>query len=283
MEQRFIFLNKQNINLFFNIFTSLKNDGVFKYDIDFNNFLSYIDFLNIKEETSFILSDNNNNIGLFLSAVKGKTAYIPAIIVLKKYRGQGYGKILLQKGISLLLENNCNYVILEVLKPNEGAVKLYLDEKFKIKNEIVSFRNESNSFYKKSAYNNYKIVIPDLFSFHILYKTFHKLSQPWQKRLSLVLAKIRMNESSLHLIQDNKDISCGYFVVSRKDNVLQIDDVAIKGEELSSFDKFISLLINGEKIVQANSFYINDPLCNNFKKNGFFIDNIQYEMERKLL
>lgn len=283
MEQKFIFLNKQNINLFFNIFTSLKNDGIFKYDIDFNNFLSYIDFLNIKEETSFILSDNNNDIGLFLSAIKGKKAYIPAIVVLKKFRGQGYGKILLQKGISLLLENNCNYVILEVLKLNEGAIKLYLDERFKIKNEIVNFRNENNSFYNKSKYNNYKMIIPDLFSFHILYKTFHKQSQPWQKKLSLVLAKIRMNESSLHLIQNYNDISCGYFVVSRKENVLQIDDVAIREEELSSFDKFISLLINGEKIVQANSFYIDDPLCHIFGKNGFFIDNIQYEMERKLL
>jgi ribosomal protein S18 acetylase RimI-like enzyme len=283
MEQKYIYLKNHNINLFFNIFTSLKNDGAFSYDINFNYFINYINFLNIKEETSFIFSDNDKNVGLFLSSIKGKKAYIPAIIVLKKYRGQGYGKVLLQKGISLLLENNCNIVILEVLKINENAVKLYKDEKFKIKNEILSFRNESNSFYKKYLDNEYKITNPESYSFHILYKTFHKQPQPWQKKLSLLLTKIRLNESSLYLIQDSNELTCGYFVISRKDNILEIDDIGLKEEAYSSFDCLITLLLKGEKIVQANSFYINDPLCEVFERNGFFIDNIQYEMERKLL
>ena len=282
MEQKYIYLKKQNINLFFNIFTSLKNDGAFNYDIDFDYFINYINFLNIREETSFIFSDNNKYIGLFLSTIKGKKAYIPAIIVLKKFRGQGYGKILLQKGISLLLENNCNIVILEVLKINENAVKLYKDEKFIIKNEIVSFRNENNSFYKNYLDKEYKIINPDSYSFHILYKTFHKQSLPWQKKLSLILTKIRTKESSIYLIQNSNDLTCGYFVVSRKDNVLEIDDIGLREEMYSSFDSFITLLLKDEKIVQANSFYINDPLCKVFEKNGFFIDNIQYEMERKL-
>ena len=64
-----------------------------------------------------------------------------------------------------------------VLKINENAVKLYKDENFIIKNEIVSFRNESNSFYKNSLNKEYKIINPDFYSFHILYKNFHKQSQ----------------------------------------------------------------------------------------------------------
>lgn len=282
MEQKYIYLKNQNINLFFNIFTSLKNEGAFSYDINFEYFINYINFLNIKEETSFIFSDNNSNIGLFLSTIKGKKAYIPAIIVLKKYRGQGYGKILLQKGISLLLENNCNIVILEVLKVNENALKLYRDEKFKIKNEIISYRNESNSFYKSHLNKEYKLINPDSYSFHVLYKAFHKQPQPWQKKLSMILSKIRMNESSIYLIQNNDNLICGYFVVSRKDNILEIDDIGLKEEVYSLFDSFVTLLVNGEKIVQANSFYTNDPLCKVFEQNGFFVDNIQYEMERKL-
>jgi ribosomal protein S18 acetylase RimI-like enzyme len=283
MEQKYVYLNKENINLFFNIFTSLKYDGAFEYDINFNNFLNYMKSLNIIEETSFILSDNDKYIGLFLSTIKGKKAYIPAIIVLKEFRGQGYGKVLLQKGISLLVENECNSVILEVLKLNKNAVKLYVDEKFEIKNQVVSFRNEKNSFYKNHININYKIVNPDLFSFHILYKNFHKQSQPWQKKLSSLLTKVRMNESSVIIIQDINNLTCGYFVISRKGNILQIDDVGLRADEYSSFDFFISMLLNGEKIVQANSFYIDDPMCKILEKNGFYIDNVQYEMERKLL
>ena len=92
-----------------------------------------------------------------------------------------------------------------------------------------------------------------------------------------------MNESSLYLIQNSKELTCGYFVISRKDNVLEIDDIGLKEEIYSSFDSLITLLLKDEKIVQANSFYINDPLCEVFEKNGFFIDNIQYEMERRLI
>ena len=281
MKQQFNFLSMQNISTFFQIFSSSALEGLQDYDIDLEKFMNYIKYFNIKEDTSFILLENSKPIGLFLGAIRGKSAYIPAVVVTKDYRRQGYGRVLLQKGVSLLMENDCQTVRLEVLQTNTSAINLYNSEGFQIKKEIINYRIENNYFYTKNTIQNYKVINANAFTFHFLNKMFHREKLPWQRGLSSILARIDDNECELFLIQKN-DITCAYIVISRKNNCLQIHDIGLKENEYHLFAYFISSILKGEKIVQANSFYSKDPHCKLFEQNGFFIDKKQYEMKRKL-
>ena len=62
---------------------------------------------------------------------------------------------------------------------NTQAINLYKSEGFKISNEIFSFRNENNSFYKSSLVldKQFKIENMDSLTFQILYKNFYSKAE----------------------------------------------------------------------------------------------------------
>jgi [ribosomal protein S18]-alanine N-acetyltransferase len=284
MSQEFLNLNKSNLNIFFEILSISKIEGLVNYSIDISTFEKYLKLLNIKEKNSFILQDEKRNIGLFLATLQAEKAYIPAIAVLKNYQGRGYGKILLQKGISLLVESDVKTVSLDVEMNNSQAINLYKSEGFKISNEILSFRNENNSFYTNSLIldKQFKIENIDSLTFQILYKNFYsKTKRPWQKNFNYLQSKLENDESQISIIYRNSD-TWGYFIISRKVNTLQIDDFALKEYDINLFGYMLSKLIKNEKIVQINNLYRDDPACDLILKNNFYIDLKQYEMKREI-
>jgi ribosomal protein S18 acetylase RimI-like enzyme len=281
MAQEFIYLSKDHIKNFYNIFLNSLVNNYLNINMTLEDFEKYIDFLNIKKEVSFILKDNNNYIGMFLGAIKYKEGYIPGISVLKEHRRCGYGRILLQKGLNLL-SNYCNNVRLEVVQDNLAAINLYKNEGFNIINEIINYRNENSSFYSKNQLCSYDIKKDNDFTINFLYKKFHNSALPWQKDINIILAKIRDKICDLYLIY-KKEIIIGFIVVSRENNIFFIEDLGLDQNEYSNFNYFITSLVKEEKIVQANGFYSDDPLCPVFEKSGFFADFKQYEMEKKIL
>ena len=87
MIQEFQNLNKSNLKIFFDILSISKIEGLVNYSIDIKTFEKYLKILNIKEKNSFILRDNDRNVGIFLAALLADKAYIPAIAVLKNFPG----------------------------------------------------------------------------------------------------------------------------------------------------------------------------------------------------
>lgn len=82
----------------------------------------------------FILEIDNKIVG----AVTIDGNEIDDLIVAKEYQGQGYGKQLLQFAIAYMQKNNIEPIELGVADWNKVAIKLYLDNGFKItKTEIV--------------------------------------------------------------------------------------------------------------------------------------------------
>jgi|GEM_PF-6063319 len=292
MSQYFTFLKDNNIDIFYNIYSSYMSEELFD-TISYDNFINKIKSLKINSETSFYMIDNDIPIGFLLSTTKKKSSYISSIIVLKEFRSKGYGQILLQKGISLLLENGCNNAILEVLQDNTNAVNFYKKEGFLITNELLNLRNESSSFYKKNTLSDYNILLKNNFSFSILYNNFKKSKNiPWHNNLDILLWKIKNEENNLFIIEKKNNI-CGYVLTLIKDNLTEIVDIGLYDYEYDNLSYFLSKIIyysendlikiNNKKIVYVKNLYADNPIVDYFIKNGFYIDIKQYEMRKKLL
>lgn len=61
----------------------------------------------------------------FSFMLPGKYCYIMDIIVTENYRGKGLGTALMKAAKDWAKERNCNFINLDVLVNNPGAIKLY--------------------------------------------------------------------------------------------------------------------------------------------------------------
>jgi ribosomal protein S18 acetylase RimI-like enzyme len=64
-----------------------------------------------------------------------KKSFLTLILIAKKYQGKGIGKLLLETSCADLRKNGFKSYILEVLKTNTKAIKLYEEYAFQIKEE----------------------------------------------------------------------------------------------------------------------------------------------------
>ena len=82
-----------------------------------------------------VYEDNGNVVGFILLQAKarpdfdfmlpGKYCYIMDVIVTKTHRNKGFGTALMNSAKDWAKEQNCNFVNLDVLVNNHGAIKLY--------------------------------------------------------------------------------------------------------------------------------------------------------------
>ena len=82
-----------------------------------------------------VLQSNNENSGFcafYANDSNTKTAYISFIAVADKFRGQHFGKQILEKVISISKETGMEFIKLEVLKTNIIAQNFYIRNGFKI-------------------------------------------------------------------------------------------------------------------------------------------------------
>jgi len=104
-------------------------------DIEPYNFYSGIVQLDNKKQNIYVLWNDNTVIG----SVACYGNEIDDLIVNKSYQNNGLGKQLLLWAIKHIRKNNDDPIILHVAKWNEKALKLYLDNEFKI-SEIEKVR-----------------------------------------------------------------------------------------------------------------------------------------------
>lgn len=269
-----------NVDLFFEVFSLAMMDDFSDSFIAKDGFLNFLRIFSVNEKSSFLLIVEGMPVGVFLSTVVEKSAYIVALGIKREFRNLGYGRIILQKGLSLLSESNVKIVKLEVIKENKRAVDLYISEKFLPSNEIENFRTEKNSFFVKELDQILKIKKSDILIFPMIYKNFNILSErPWQKSLANLINKIE-NYKLEFITFFQQNLLVGYAVVSRDNGCLIIHDIFLKKNDVLLFKSFLTLLMNGEKVVQANQFYKTDYHSELFIKSGFYPEKEQLEMQR---
>jgi ribosomal protein S18 acetylase RimI-like enzyme len=278
MECQFRFLEDQNPSDIIKIFSQVSDDYVINV-FDSGSYDLIKKAIGIKDDISFILSVNNRNIGFFLGAYRGNTAYISSMYIFKEFRSKGYGRIILQKAVSLFHEKECNEIRLEVIQENIKAVNLYKSEGFITDKEIFHFQNNKiPAHYEK---NNYKIEKSDGYNFQPLFRYFHKDKRPWVKELRSLIAVIDNNIGILYLLKLNDETE-GYIILSENKDFITVYDIFIRNNNADKINNIIPDIFNKGKIAKINSIYKDDPIISLLDKNGFYVNIKQHEMKKKL-
>ncbi len=289
MSQDFVFLNESNIDDFYLIFHDAFSLDANNRSMDFESFRQNLVNLNIKTELSFLIKDEGIPMGLFLGTSRGNKGYISSIGVAKNQRKQGYGQILLEKGLSIMENNGCRKIRLEVLDDNENAISLYLKSGFRVSNTIFNYSCENSVIFNDMADENYTLGESDSFSFQILYNSFHKAGLPWQRSLSGIYSRIESKKAKLFILRHFNSTE-GYVVTSMDNGTINLEDTGLKNYSAENLGILLSLIIrntandspqNGLNIISNNN-YKNDPLCPAVEKLGFNVYIRQLEMEKRL-
>lgn len=141
-------LNKEKFNLETLEFEVLTLDNIDEYEKTYNkSFLdmphgTYTEKEELKEYIykenyrSFLVKENNKTIGFFEIDIKdSETAYFDVGLI-QNFRGQGYGKKLLEKIIMKLKERGIKNICLIVIERNDIAFNLYKKRGFEIFEKI---------------------------------------------------------------------------------------------------------------------------------------------------
>jgi [ribosomal protein S18]-alanine N-acetyltransferase len=106
----------------------------------------------IAYKNSFILKDNSLTIGYILCNDKG---HIVSFVVLEKYRGNGYGRELLEACIENLEDKQLLHASLNVRVTNTKAIKLYESVGF-IKEKVLDkyYLDSTDAYYMKKLFDD---------------------------------------------------------------------------------------------------------------------------------
>jgi ribosomal protein S18 acetylase RimI-like enzyme len=89
--------------------------------------------------SSFVYLQNDAPVGIILVARRGKTSRIAAMGVVAEARGQGLGRIMLQKALNAAQVRGDRSVVLEVFEQNKTALSLYQSLGFEILRPLVGY------------------------------------------------------------------------------------------------------------------------------------------------
>lgn len=93
-----------------------------------------------KDRISYMAKIDNEIVGICSISLEGSNAFICGLGISTKYRGLGYGKEILSKGIEKALTLDIKDIYLEVDSKNHIAYNLYINNGFKIKTQLDYYR-----------------------------------------------------------------------------------------------------------------------------------------------
>jgi len=93
-----------------------------------------------KDRISYMAKIDNEIVGICSISLEGSNAFICGLGVSTKYRGLGYGKEILNKGIEKALTLDIKDIYLEVDSKNHIAYNLYINNGFIIKTQLDYYR-----------------------------------------------------------------------------------------------------------------------------------------------
>lgn len=99
-------------------------------------------FLKRNPTTNFICKMDDKLIGLILCGHDGRRAYIYHAVVLEDYRGQGIGKLLLDKVVESVRSEGIHKIALVVFEDNFIGNNFWSSQGFRLR-EDLNYRNKS--------------------------------------------------------------------------------------------------------------------------------------------
>ena len=236
-------------------------------------------------EASVGLFDGDQLIGLWMNGLREsggeKLAYDSGTAIIKKYRGQGHSKKLAQASADILKGLGVSQYILEVLKENERAYRLYLNDGFQVTRELDCFNGEEATFSD----------IPDESYYEVEYGPFDtdiikQLPLPdykfsWQNSVN---AMISISDLVKQVVARQNGTIVGYGLVSSRGRISQIAvSDEHKGSDLGSMIlKRLCTISERQPVMVINIDSEATWTQELFRQHGFTSRFAQYEMTKSL-
>jgi GNAT superfamily N-acetyltransferase len=110
---------------------------------------------------SFVLLGEDGPAGLALMGIRGERAWCGELGVATIYRGQGYGRVLLERLIEEARARKLTQMWLEVLTHNTPAFQLYQSLGFRIERELTTYAGPLAQEVARRAFTG-PLILPDL-------------------------------------------------------------------------------------------------------------------------
>lgn len=278
-------LENTNIEILHQTFLSAFSDYEIKINLPLWKFQNMLKRRGHVPSLSIGAFEDEKLIGFILNGFRNwnnkETLYDLGTGVIKKYRKQGVTSSMLLAMKKLVKDKKANQYLLEVIKSNTAAVKLYKKQGFEIIRDFSCFQIDKNKYKKEENYQVKHINKIDSASWKKL-ENFYDFNPSWQNSIDSIRSA---EDSFIYSIVYLEDSIAGYGVIDRKTG--DIPQIAVSKDHRH---KGIGRSIVTDLIKNTESHKINvsnvDNSSNSMKefllKLGF--ENIveQYEMILKL-
>lgn len=150
----FISLNKIRLKLIVPLYNRIYSDYYFETRYNKVSFKHYLKKLPADLEISQAIKVKNDLVGLAIVSLENKNAWISSLGIIKSFRRQGLGDVLLKRVIAKTKEAGVCQIGLEALDYNFPANKLYKKHGFEIISKLTSLEGKLN----KSNSSNLELV-----------------------------------------------------------------------------------------------------------------------------
>lgn len=270
------------------------NDAFSEYEIPMEFPMERFEQLNKLRGVNYKLSigafEDQKLVGFILNGI-GKwnnvlTAYDCGTGVIQGQQGKGIGGEMFKHLSPILIQNNIYHYLLEVMKSNEPAIKLYKGKGFKISRHfdciIVEKEKIEFTLPESDLLNKLEFAITTNPDWELL-KSFWDITPSWQNSIDSV-GRLPENFQIMTVSTDNKII--GYGVIEpRSGGILQIaitPNYRKKKIGTKLIQKLIELAPNSPRIHLINLDESSQISKLFFAKLGFESFSPQYEMSLTL-
>ena len=249
------------------------NEGFSNYFVpvqaDVNSFLKRLASEDIEASSSFVAEEDGQLQGILLNGFyenKGeKSAWNGGTAVHPNARRKGVGRMLLQKSLEEYKTRGVKRASLEAIKENTGAILLYEEHGYKIKDELIFFKGNIDKQSSIDVEYTRPALLPNL--------SIYNEDVPWQCRVQSNLSA----QASVFFDQSKNPI--GYMLFKQTNGETK-QTIFIQIELLNTVtqDEFLAML---SIITGGGSFTtVNTPLSSRAAK--YFIDLNTEEMTRQV-
>lgn len=275
-------LNETSIEMLHEAFVDAFSDYQVKVDLPISKFQEMLQRRGYVAEISMGAFVNEKLVGFVLNGLRmwnGKlTVYDAGTGVIGEYRRQGVTSNILSNIKSVIKEKGVEQYLLEVLKPNESAVKLYKNQGFEIERELECFQLDKTQYSPIINHNVDHVNDLDLNNL----KHFWDFSPSWQNSIDSINAA---SEKFIYSVVRVDNTIVGYGIIDKKSG--DIPQIAVdknfrgKGIGRSIITDLIKNTENS-KISVLNVDGQDQALQNFLLKLGFKNIVTQYEMVFKI-
>jgi len=236
-------------------------------------------------EASVGLFDGNQLVGLWMNGLREsggeKQAYDSGTAIIKKYRGKGHSKKLAEESANILKGLGVSQYILEVLKENERAYRLYLKDGFQVTRELDCFNGEDATFQDNLDEKDYSVESGPFDPSIIEQYPIPDYKFSWQNSTA---AMINIPDLVKQVVARKGEKIVGYGLITSRGRISQIAvvDECKDGDLGSIILKSLCGISERQPVMVINIDTEATWVRELFLQNGFIPRFAQYEMSKNI-